>query len=1245
MTMPLHNLNFLKNFGWGPKNTLNGETPPSTSPTSHRLSSEGPSEPPAKRPKPDEEGPVAPKRPKSDEEEPAAPKRLKSDEEEPAASKRPKLDVEEEPVSPKRTKLDVTEATSSFKRPLQAGTEATSNFKRPLPDVIEEVPDSPELGAQRRRQTSFSSATSYRGSYLSSYRGTSILSSGSRVFQSNVNEFRDTERRMGFRGTRRQRRNKDKFYFKSNSAKEPELVQDSDDEQEQVDTIKPPTHKTPAARRHSGWSLEGLKDHHQSSTVRRSHRSPITFQTRSPLHVLKRKSQSEVMGDSKRTRLSSPDPLAGDDPDSEHFPLKTTSASESPRGAIKPTQFKSSTKGKTAASSQRRQENTASDLEKAKRIVNSGLHIRRAADGRFGFPTPGSDPDPVLTLSIHEVSTILLPTNEENTLASSYQYLSVDMKRLQKIRCGDSEDSTIVAIYRNLDVSQSAGRLLYLEFSEPAEREAFVEWVEKLGPGGLSQPKVVRCDATKLRNEMDHNMGPVTRSTVVRDSDPEPAADVKLMQRNRQRQTQSVASSSVKSAKEDRPRSGGKLRDGLRTYSTTSQDQTPTIVPGSPDSSTSGGRVTRARSSKMPERSEVPPEDRWSIQNPRWPENWNQPLVFPPNKTVRDRAVVEAPDIPRLDEGEYLNDSLVWFGLRLLKDRLEKSSPELAQRFHFFNTFFYGNLKPAKTGGSINYNTVKDWTSKVDLFTKDFIIVPICEYSHWYLAIIYNAPKLLPPESKPAGGAAGRDNPKGSPELGEDRAEGKDRVASLRQEANAANTDAAALVETGVRRLSISDSDMDRTSSQKDGIKQSLNAEKRPADARKAEVIDLVDGGASEKTTQPAGKKAHGKKANPVSRKRDPNQPKIITLDSLGLSHSPTCQILRHYLVAELKGKKNVEIPDPGPLGMTARDVPRQENYCDCGLYVIAYVEEFIKDPDLFVRKLLQNEISEWEFSASDLRDELRSVILKLQKEQQDRDELEKEAKQERKKQAALARRNQSQPSSSSEAHQGSSKSASPAAEAVAEAQGKRGHEGKKPEKSGASLPDHIVLEADDNEEVQVVEPEERLDRVSKGQGASSETTTLPDLQPGQEPTLPGAYPQSPIKSARRSTTLTAAGPPEHPSSDATETGFLPPLKSSASRGETPSNPVELDDSQDLTEEVLRKLESERPERPESETTKGSRSRIEIQIPSRRIRGETATESPYFRGDSTSRAGKGTVTAKLVDTPKEVDMVDLSDSD
>jgi sentrin-specific protease 7 len=42
------------------------------------------------------------------------------------------------------------------------------------------------------------------------------------------------------------------------------------------------------------------------------------------------------------------------------------------------------------------------------------------------------------------------------------------------------------------------------------------------------------------------------------------------------------------------------------------------------------------------------------------------------------------------------------------------------------------NLSPAEK----RYERVRRWTKKVNIFEKDFVIVPINEHSHWFVAVI-----------------------------------------------------------------------------------------------------------------------------------------------------------------------------------------------------------------------------------------------------------------------------------------------------------------------------------------------------------------------------------------------------------------------------------------------------------------------------------------------------------------------------
>lgn len=86
--------------------------------------------------------------------------------------------------------------------------------------------------------------------------------------------------------------------------------------------------------------------------------------------------------------------------------------------------------------------------------------------------------------------------------------------------------------------------------------------------------------------------------------------------------------------------------------------------------------------------------------------------------------------------------------------------PQIGERVHIFNTFFYSRLvkraQAARTGNPIGkpkksseeeqlyhqalrekyHNKVSKWTKTVDIFSKEFIFIPILKKYHWLLAVI-----------------------------------------------------------------------------------------------------------------------------------------------------------------------------------------------------------------------------------------------------------------------------------------------------------------------------------------------------------------------------------------------------------------------------------------------------------------------------------------------------------------------------
>ncbi|PVH76573.1 hypothetical protein DL98DRAFT_657386 [Cadophora sp. DSE1049] len=385
-------------------------------------------------------------------------------------------------------------------------------------------------------------------------------------------------------------------------------------------------------------------------------------------------------------------------------------------------------------------------------------------------------------------------------------------------------------------------------------------------------------------------------------------------------------------------------------------------------------------------RSPSPEPERWTSNHPDWVKEvgWQSSVIYPPGG--KNKATVDMQDIQRLDEGEFLNDNLIVFYLRWLEDRLVKDNPELASRIYFHNTFFYTRLTKHGKGksGGINYEAVERWTAKFDLLKYDYIVVPVNETVHWYVAIICNAPKLI---KQPLEETVQPDAENGVAQDGPSTvdAEGQPTASPPKSPAKTIPDE----VNTEMKEMTLEDhsGEVPSTDAPQGLAAISVTSE----DQKDTEILDhdsqpvIVSSDiGGEKPVQVVQPKKGKRKSAPPPRKYDPKEPRIITLDSLGLSHSPTCANLKRYLLQEIKAKKNIEIEEPRNLGMTAKNIPQQDNHCDCGLFLLTYIEEFLKRPDGFIHDILQQ--NEQDFrgwrSASDMRRHIRERLFELQKEQ-----------------------------------------------------------------------------------------------------------------------------------------------------------------------------------------------------------------------------------------------------------------------
>ncbi|KAI6242712.1 Ulp1 protease family, catalytic domain protein [Aphelenchoides fujianensis] len=116
--------------------------------------------------------------------------------------------------------------------------------------------------------------------------------------------------------------------------------------------------------------------------------------------------------------------------------------------------------------------------------------------------------------------------------------------------------------------------------------------------------------------------------------------------------------------------------------------------------------------------------------------------TYQPNGKVTCRIYDQ--DLVTLNATEMLNDTIIDFYMNyILNDLLDTTKRD---QVHVFNTYFFSKLSkdvysprsPQLRMRKIrdNYATLKSWTKSVNIFEKNYLVVPINEDAHWYLAIV-----------------------------------------------------------------------------------------------------------------------------------------------------------------------------------------------------------------------------------------------------------------------------------------------------------------------------------------------------------------------------------------------------------------------------------------------------------------------------------------------------------------------------
>ncbi|CAG0889235.1 unnamed protein product [Cyprideis torosa] len=117
-----------------------------------------------------------------------------------------------------------------------------------------------------------------------------------------------------------------------------------------------------------------------------------------------------------------------------------------------------------------------------------------------------------------------------------------------------------------------------------------------------------------------------------------------------------------------------------------------------------------------------------------------------------DEVLVEAFNIPikkkdlqTLRDGAWLNDEVINFFFNMIQERSSQGGEQKENvqngcplpSVYVTNTFFYTTLK------NKGYGLVRRWTKKVDIFAKDFVLIPVHLGMHWTLAVLDMQKKVI----------------------------------------------------------------------------------------------------------------------------------------------------------------------------------------------------------------------------------------------------------------------------------------------------------------------------------------------------------------------------------------------------------------------------------------------------------------------------------------------------------------------
>ncbi|ETV71901.1 hypothetical protein H257_13031 [Aphanomyces astaci] len=385
-------------------------------------------------------------------------------------------------------------------------------------------------------------------------------------------------------------------------------------------------------------------------------------------------------------------------------------------------------------------------------------------------------------------------------------------------------------------------------------------------------------------------------------------------------------------------------------------------------------------------------------------------------KRSKGWVVLTYGDTSRLCGHRLLNDSVIEFYLSYLMDTLPTPAVErtyMCSSFLFGQylvTKKQALRKVALSNVEQAYASVARWTKSIDVFNTKYLVVPVNEEGHWSVAIVCNlyrfantsvcrcavvdphgraahpsSPSALKPAKRPAP-AARTLLPKRlkAPPLTQrgvkvvvmesvpsnefdDVANGPVSVPppSSWQTQGGESGGSCALTKGQATPSGGSTLNPTLCENEPAGVVTSDERPvsvqfKRPSEPCAKSEQQQHQSGASKSPQEPVGPQ----RCNTCGLVQDIDQdtnhrPCIVFLDSLKAHRTlRIAKFLREYLQMEWRARK---APTCGPMSITVanlpmispREIPRQSNYTDCGVFVLHYVEKFLSNPPLMSTALI----------------------------------------------------------------------------------------------------------------------------------------------------------------------------------------------------------------------------------------------------------------------------------------------------